>query len=324
MLHIHNLRKSFGEKQVLRGLNLDVGAGQVMGLVGSNGAGKSTMISIACGLITADAGEVLLGNAPHRVDVQRERGKAAGLIGLAPQELGVYPMLSVKSNLVALGELAGLRGRVLRESVSDVAERMGLAAQMGQRADTLSGGQARRLHTGMALLHRPPLVFLDEPTVGADVAARRAILDAVRDMAREGTAVVYTTHYLTELEDLEADVAVLHEGEIVVEAPVAQLIEDHARTAVSIITSGARPDLPGWEASAAAEGALRWSAAPAGSATAALADALGRIGAGTVVADIDVRRASLESAFVAITGRTFAPETDRTTTEGVDDVALTH
>jgi ABC-2 type transport system ATP-binding protein len=325
MLHLGNLRKSYGSNEVLRGLDLDVDAGQIMGLVGSNGAGKSTLISIACGLIAADAGDVFVGEGPGRVDVSRHRARAAGLIGLAPQDLGVYPMLSVKANLTALGELSGLRGKVLKAAVGDVAERMGLADHLGQRADTLSGGQARRLHTGMALLHRPPLLFLDEPTVGADVTARRAILDAVQDMAREGTAVVYTTHYLTELEDLEADIAVLHQGQIVAQAPVGQLIEDHAHTEVSLTTTGARPDLPGWEGSAQSDGALRWNASPLGSATAALADALARIGTDTVVEDIDVRRASLESAFVAITGRTFTPETDpNAATEGTNNVALTH
>lgn len=324
MLHIDQLRKSYGAHEVLRGLSLDVRAGQIMGLVGSNGAGKSTTISIACGLITADGGDVLVGEGREAVEVRRDRAKAAGLIGLAPQDLGVYPMLSVKANLVSLGELAGLRGTGLQHAVSDVAERMGLADIMDQRADTLSGGQARRLHTGMALLHRPPLLFLDEPTVGADVATRRAILDAVREMAAQGTAVVYTTHYLTELEDLEADIAVLHEGRVVVEGSVARLVEDYARTEVAVTTAGALPDLPGWDAAPAGDGAVRWSASPVGPATAALADALGRIGPGTVVEDIDVRRASLEVAFVSITGRSFAPETASDSVEGAGRVAVTH
>jgi ABC-2 type transport system ATP-binding protein len=319
MLHLSGLRKSYGTLEVLRGLDVDVAAGQIMGLVGSNGAGKSTTISIACGLITADAGEVIVGEGADRVDVRNHRSKAAGLIGLAPQELGVYPMLSVKDNLVALGELAGLRGRDLSHAVGEVVERMGLTAQRGQRADTLSGGQARRLHTGMALLHRPPLLFLDEPTVGADVAARRAILDAVRELANKGTAVVYTTHYLTELEDLDASVAVLHEGTIAVQGPVRRIVDDHASTELLLTTTGARPDLPGWEAAPAPGMGLRWRATSTRSATAELADALGRIGPDTSVDDIDVRRASLESAYLSITGQTFTPES-----EGADDVALTH
>jgi ABC-2 type transport system ATP-binding protein len=319
MLHLGSLRKNYGTLEVLRGLDLDVGAGQIMGLVGSNGAGKSTTISIACGLITADAGEVFVGEGAARVDVSNHRAKAAGLIGLAPQELGVYPMLSVKDNLVALGELAGLRGRGLRNAVGEVVERMGLTAQLAQRADTLSGGQARRLHTGMALLHRPPLLFLDEPTVGADVAARRAILEAVREMASNGTAVVYTTHYLTELEDLDASVAVLHEGAIAVQGPVKRIVDEYASTELTLTTTGARPDLPGWKADPISDRGLRWRANSTRSATAELADALGRIGPDTGVDDIDVRRASLEAAYLSITGQTFIP-----VSEGADDVALTH
>lgn len=324
MLHIDQLRKSYGTHEVLRGLSLDVHAGQIMGLVGSNGAGKSTMISIACGLITADGGDVFVGEGRAAVDVRRDRAKAAGLIGLAPQDLGVYPMLSVKANLVALGELTGLRGKRLRDAVSEVAGRMGLADLMSQRADTLSGGQARRLHTGMALLHRPPLLFLDEPTVGADVTARRAILDAVREIAARGTAVVYTTHYLTELEDLDADIAVLHEGRIAVQGPVGRLVEDYAHTEVAVTTSGVQPDWPGWEATPTDDGAVRWNARPTGSAWATLADALGRIGPGTVVHDIDVAHASLEAAFVSITGSALAPATQTASTEGDDRVAVAH
>ena len=324
MLLIDNLRKDYGEHHVLRRLDLEVRAGQIMGLVGSNGAGKSTAISIACGLITADAGDVFVGAGSERIDVRRHAAQAARLIGLAPQELGVYPMLSVKGNLVALGELAGLRGRVLRDSVAEVAERMGLTAQLAQRADTLSGGQARRLHTGMALLHRPPLLFLDEPTVGADVAARRAILEAVSEMANEGAAVVYTTHYLTELESLGADVAVLHGGVVAAQGPVASIVEKYASTEIALTTTGTRPDLPGWEPSPTADGGVRWRATPSGSASALLADALGRIGPDTSVDDIDVRRASLEAAFVSITGRPFESDEGKPHPTGVNDVPLAH
>lgn len=306
MLLMEDVRKSYGHRRVLEGVTLEVGAGRVVGLVGSNGAGKTTLISIATGLITADAGRALVGEGPHAtIDVARDRGAAAGLVGLAPQELGVYPMLTVEQNLATFAELAGLGRRAARARIERVVDALDLAPQVRQRADTLSGGQARRLHTGMALMHRPAVLFLDEPTVGADVAARRAILDVVRELAGEGTAVVYTTHYLTELSDLGADVAILHQGRIVLEGSVADVVAAHAAPAVGIVTSGDVPALPGWVPTPHDGGRMRWEAPTAADGkdhTALLADALARLTARTTLEGIEVTPASLESAFLAVTG----------------------
>ena len=306
MLLIEDLRKSYGAHEVLRGLSLDVIAGQIMGLVGSNGAGKTTLISIACGLITASSGRVLVGMAEAAdVDVAADRRRAAGLIGLAPQELGIYPMLSVEQNLITFAELAGIGRRAAHAQVERVVAALDLEPQLRQRADTLSGGQARRLHTGMALMHRPEVLFLDEPTVGADVAARQAILAVVRDIAAQGTSVVYTTHYLTELADLGAHIAILHEGRIAVEGSVDELVDAHAAPSVRIVTSGERPTLPGWRPTLLDDAKVSWDASRSALKTdraAALADALGRLGARTKLEGVDVTPASLESAFLAITG----------------------
>lgn len=315
MLVIENLIKSYGSREVLRGVDLAVPAGRIVGLVGSNGAGKTTLISIATGLITANGGRALVGAGDAAdVDVAKDRRRASALVGLAPQELGVYPMLSVEQNLVTFAELAGLGRREARGRVEWVAAALDLEPQLRQRADTLSGGQARRLHTGMALMHRPEVLFLDEPTVGADVAARRAILAVVRDIAAQGTAVVYTTHYLTELEDLGAHVAILHEGRIATEGAVADLVNANASPSIGIVTSGERPTLPGWTATRLADdslpaGALRWDAsasALANDRAAVLAGALSRLGTGTTLEGVEVAPASLESAFLAITGHHLA------------------
>jgi ABC-2 type transport system ATP-binding protein len=313
MLLVEDVHKSYRSRGVLRGVDLAVPAGRIVGLIGSNGAGKTTLISIATGLITADGGRVLLGEGDAAdVDVAKDRRRAAGLIGLAPQELGVYPMLSVEQNLVTFAELAGLRRGAARAQVERVVEALDLVPQLRQRADTLSGGQARRLHTGMALMHRPAVLFLDEPTVGADVAARLAILDVVRDIAAQGTSVVYTTHYLGELSDLDAHVAILHQGRIALEGSVKEVVDAHAAPSLGIVTSGERPMLPGWEPTAAPEGAtlpagsVRWNAPSEALKTgqaAVLADALGRLGTATTLEGVDVTPASLETAFLAITGR---------------------
>lgn len=306
MLLIENVHKSYGAREVLSGVSLRVEPGEICGLIGSNGAGKTTLISIAAGLITKDAGTVRVG--PGRdatTDVARAPRAAAGLLGLAPQELGVYPMLSVRENLLTFAELAGMRPRQARVRADAVAASLDLTPQLSQRADTLSGGQARRLHTGMALMHRPAVLFLDEPTVGADVAARHAILEVVRDLAHEGSAVIYTTHYLTEITDLRANVAILHQGGIVHTGSAEGLVKTYATPSLAIVTSGAPPELPGWIPSPAGDGTTRWdaSADTARHEASALADALARLGEGTQLEAVDVAPASLESAFLAVTGR---------------------
>jgi ABC-2 type transport system ATP-binding protein len=219
MLEISGITKSFGPVDVLRDVDLTVPPGRITGLIGANGAGKSTLIAIATGLLRPDSGRVTL----RGIDVLRERRRAARHLGLAPQELGLYPTLSVAENLAFAARIAGLSGRRVSARVRESAELFALTDCRHRRADVLSGGQKRRLHTAMALLHRPAVLFLDEPTVGADVPSRSSILDVVRVMAADGTAVVYTTHYLAELEALDAHIAVLHNGRIAAHAPLAEI-----------------------------------------------------------------------------------------------------
>jgi ABC-2 type transport system ATP-binding protein len=219
MLEISGVIKSFGSTDVLRGVELTVPAGRITGLVGANGAGKSTLIAIATGLLRPDSGRVTLAG----IDVLRHRRRAARHLGLAPQELGLYPTLSVAENLAFAGRISGLSCRPASARARESAELFALTDCLHRRAEILSGGQKRRLHTAMALLHRPAVLFLDEPTVGADVPSRSSILDVVRVMAAEGTAVVYTTHYLAELETLDAHVAVLHDGRFAAHAPLAEM-----------------------------------------------------------------------------------------------------
>ncbi len=243
MLEIRGLRKTYGDREVLRGVDLDVASGEVVGLLGPNGAGKTTMVSIVVGLRGADGGGVTVDG----VDALRHPERVRPLIGLAPQDLGIWPVLTVERNLRYMGELSGVRGRQLRARIAEVADRLELADLLPRRAAELSGGQKRRLHAAMALLHRPRLLFLDEPTVGADVRTRRQILDVVKDLAAEGTAVVYATHYLPEVEQIGDSVAVLEDGSIVARGRVADLVSTHGRAQVRLAFDGDSPSLPGFE-----------------------------------------------------------------------------
>ena len=294
MLHIDGLTKAYGERSVLRGVDLEVAAGEVVALLGANGAGKTTLVSIVAGLRRADAGTVRVGT----VDALREPGRARALMGLAPQALGIYPTLSARRNLVLFGELAGLAGHGLRRRVDEVAEALQLGEFLDRRAGVLSGGQQRRLHTAMAMLHRPPLLFLDEPTVGADVESRRRILEVVRELAADGCAICYATHYLPEVEELDATVAVLEQGRILELAPVADLIDRHGTAGLRLTFRGGAPALEGFAVSG--DEAFRRVSDPGAEVARVLA------GAGSWIGSLDaveIVRPSLETAYLALTGR---------------------
>ena len=219
-LEARGIRKSYGTHEVLRGVDLRVEPGQILGLLGRNGAGKSTLITILCGLRQANSGSAsICGHRPSSVE-------AARLIGYAPQELGIYPDLSVAQNLAAFGELNGLTRRESASRASEVMDLLGLTEKRGQRASHLSGGQQRRLHAGMAIMHRPRLVFMDEPTVGA--------------------AVVYTSHYLAEFEELGSDIAILNEGCIVARGTLEDIISAHGRAEVTLEFDRPVPSIDGW------------------------------------------------------------------------------
>ncbi|QIS03539.1 ATP-binding cassette domain-containing protein [Nocardia brasiliensis] len=230
MLEISGLSKSYGKKQVLTGVDLVVRPGEIVGLLGPNGAGKTTTASIVAGLTPADAGTVRI----DEIDLAAEPRRARRKLGFAPQELGVYPTLTARENLTFFGRLMGVGRRELPGRIDEVAARLGITPFLATRAHQLSGGQQRRLHTAMALLHEPDVLWLDEPTVGADVSARQDLLDEVRNLADRGAAVVYATHYLPELEVLGARVVVLHQGRILAQGSAAELIERHAQAAVSL------------------------------------------------------------------------------------------
>lgn len=293
MLHVRQLCKSYGERAVLRGIDLDVAAGEVVALLGPNGAGKTTLVSIIAGLRRADAGSVAVGG----VDALASPQAARALLGLAPQDLGVYPTLTARQNLELFASVAGLRGRARRARIVEVAEALDLADLLERRAGVLSGGQQRRLHTAMAMVHRPRLLFLDEPTVGADVDSRRRILDQVRALADDGCAIVYATHYLPEVEELDATVAVLADGRIRHTAPVDRLIADHGVTGVRLSFRGPAPHIEGFELRGAT--AFLHSTTPGVDAASALAQ--GRAWADRLVS-VDIVRSSLETAYVALTG----------------------
>jgi ABC-2 type transport system ATP-binding protein len=301
LLQVSGMAKTYGEHAVLRGIDLEVASGQILGLVGANGAGKTTLISIVTGLLHCDRGSVAVAG----IDALAHPKRAARCLGLAPQELGIYPTLTVRENLYDFARLAGLDGRAARARTLEAAELLGLTDQLGLRGDQLSGGQKRRLHTAMAILHRPQLLLLDEPTVGADVTSRAGILEIVRAMATEGTAVLYTTHYLTELEQLDAEIAVLDGGVIAVHGSCREVVRRWGRASVALRFTGPAPELEGWTADGSRLTPTHPVTDPGATAAAALVALGPQV---THLVGLDVTRPSLESAYLAITGHVFSEE----------------
>jgi ABC-2 type transport system ATP-binding protein len=295
VLSIADLTKAYGDQPVLCGVDLEIAPGEILALLGPNGAGKTTLVSIVAGLRRADGGTVRVGG----VDALRHPRRARSLLGLAPQQLGIYPSLTARASLEFVGQLYGLRGRRLTQRIGEVAEALDLADLLERRAGVLSGGQQRRLHTAMALLHRPRLLFLDEPTVGADVESRQRLLAVVRGLADDGCAVCYATHYLSEVEELDAVVAVLEGGRIIAREPVGRLIQQHGEALLRLVFSGdSAPPLPGFRIEGRA--AVRRVPDPGRDVAGALA---GLGPAAARLEAVELVRPSLEAAYLALTGR---------------------
>lgn len=300
ILEVADVRKSYGTTLALDGVHLSVDAGSIVGLLGPNGAGKTSLVSIVAGLRRPDSGTVRVTG----IDVVREPERAQQMIGLAPQDTGVYLMLSVRDNLRFFAGLAGLRGHALRTRIDEIAGALSLDPLLDRLASELSGGERRRLHTAIALVHRPRLILLDEPTTGADVRTRAEILTIVRKLASEdGAAVVYSTHYLHEIEELDAQVAFIDRGRIVVRGGVDQLIERHGSSALVLTFEGAVPSVARVDGAVVNGSTVRIATADPSREAATLIPHLGDEAAH--LRGVEVVRPSLEAVYLQVTGRQY-------------------
>jgi ABC-2 type transport system ATP-binding protein len=216
------LVKTYGRLRALDEFTLRVEPGEIAGLVGPNGAGKTTFVEVVTGLIRPDAGSVTVGD----VDALRHPRTARELLGVCPQETALYPSITVAEHLRLFGALSGLRRAALRRAVSDIAEVMQLTEVLAKPAGLLSGGQRKRAQAATALVADRPLLLLDEPTAGADPLTRTALLGVITARAAAGAAVVYTTHYLPELAELGATIALARAGRIASRGSQAELSLD--------------------------------------------------------------------------------------------------
>jgi ABC-2 type transport system ATP-binding protein len=305
VLACRDLRKRFGDLVALDGVSFDVAPGEMYGLLGPNGAGKTTTISIVCGLLEADAGEVVVAGRP--LTTRSVAAKAA--IGYVPQELAVYPDLSGRENLRFFARLYGLTGADAARRVDEVLDVIGLADRAKDLAREYSGGMQRRLNIGLGLLHRPSLLVLDEPTVGVDPQSRNAILEQVERLSGEGMAVLYTTHYMEEAERLCDRIGVIDRGRLAAEGTRRELVAlVGGRDRVTLAGTG---DLDAAARAAARSERVETASVREGGlelvvtdARALLPELLARVaGAGVAVASVEVHEPNLEAVFLHLTGR---------------------
>ncbi|XQY92751.1 ABC transporter ATP-binding protein [Metabacillus sp. HB246100] len=220
MIKCKNVNKSFGNHQVVKDFNLAIKEGEVFGLLGPNGAGKTTTISMMTSQIYPTSGEISI-NGLNIVQNQLEVKKAVGIV---PQDIALYPMLSAIDNLTFFGELYGMKGKKAKEKVNQLLHLVSLADRAKEPIKNYSGGMKRRINIAAALLHDPLVVFMDEPTVGIDPQSRNQIFELVNMLKENGMTIIYTTHYMEEATKLCDRVAIIDDGKIISLGTVEELV----------------------------------------------------------------------------------------------------
>ena len=219
ILEVHDLVKKYGDFTAVKGISFDIQEGEIFSLLGPNGAGKTTTISVLSTLYAPTSGDALIGGHSVTKDPMAVRQ----LIGVVPQDLALYDDLTARENLAFWGQMYGLGGKALKTRIDEVLEQIGLTDKANQRVKTYSGGMKRRVNIGVGLLHKPRLLFMDEPTVGIDPQSRRAILDSVKELNQQGMTVLYTTHYMEEAQELSDRVGIIDHGELIALGTQAEL-----------------------------------------------------------------------------------------------------
>jgi ABC-2 type transport system ATP-binding protein len=300
-----NLHKSFGEIKAVQGVSFDVQPGEIFGLLGPNGAGKTTTISMLATLLRPDEGDAFVMGHSIRHDPMGVKS----VLGVVPQEIALYEDLSAHENLTFWGKMYGLRGSGLGQRVNAVLELIGLSDRANGRVGTFSGGMKRRVNIGVALLHQPQVIYMDEPTAGIDPQSRRNILDSVVTLKNQGMTVLYTTHYMEEAQELCNHIAIMDHGQVMAcgtHEELVRLVGEQTRIDLTLNVEAGRV-LGTWQA---VEGVSRVSTE--NDRVTVLVDDSNRVlprlfetatRLSARITSVDIHEPNLEAVFLHLTGR---------------------
>ncbi len=307
ILEVHDLVKKYGDFAAVKGISFDIREGEIFSLLGPNGAGKTTTISVLSTLYAATSGDAVIAGHSVTGDPMAVRH----VIGVVPQELALYDDLTARENLAFWGQMYDLGGKALAARIAEVLEQIGLADKSNQRVKTYSGGMKRRVNIGVGLLHRPRLLFMDEPTVGIDPQSRRAILDSVKALNRQGMTVLYTTHYMEEAQELSDRVGIIDHGELIALGTQAELRRQVGENDAVVLHIGDGEDGEPLAAAVRAIGGVL-QAQVAGQAITVIAAEAEEIlapaitaanQAGVKIRSVEIKEPDLEAVFLHLTGR---------------------
>lgn len=306
IVEITNVSKKFDQKFVVDDVAFSVKEGEILGLLGPNGAGKSTLINMITGLLRISKGTIhVFGET-----VSEQNRKMRKHIGVVPQELALYFDLTARENVAFFGGLYGLRGKELNQAVDRALEAVGLKDREKEKPDTFSGGMQRRLNIAMAIVHSPELVIMDEPTVGIDPQSRNYILETIEKMRENGTTVIYTSHYMEEVDRLADTIVIIDHGKVIAqgtENELVSLITDQKNILIQLVN----PDdlnqaqlraIIGVKQIVLTENQLMITANVESSVLNQVLEVL--LAQKVIVESIDQQQINLETVFLNLTGRT--------------------
>lgn len=304
-IDVNHLSKRYGELLAVNDISFEVEQGEVFSLLGPNGAGKSTTISMLSCLQQPTNGDAAI--MGHSI-VDNPQGVKAS-IGVVPQEIAVYEDLTARENLVFWGRMYGLRGNLLNKRVDEVLELIGLAERQKERVAKYSGGMKRRVNIGIAMLHRPDVIIMDEPTVGIDPQSRRHILDGVEALNKEGITILYTTHYMEEAQELSDHIAIMDLGQLIAlgtHEELVKIVGEQDRIVLELADS-AHPAVQLWQQIpdvnqvTSEDGRVSLLANDSNTVLPRVFEASNS--AGVRITSVEIKEPNLETVFLHLTGR---------------------
>ena len=304
-IEIENLQKSFGTRRAVDGISLAVREGEIFSLLGPNGAGKTTTLAMLSTLLRPDGGDArILGHS-----IKHESAAVKASLGVVPQDIALYMDLTARENLDFWGRMYGLRGGALRQRVDEVLEMIGLTERQKDPVGKYSGGMKRRVNIGAALLHKPKVIYMDEPTVGIDPQSRRSILDSVVALKEQGMTVLYTTHYMEEAQELSDHLAIMDSGRLIASGTQQELIQlvgglDRIRLAINgdverVLATWRT--ITGVKQATVEEGLLMLLVEDSNQALPRLFESAAA--AGVRITSVEIQEPNLEAVFLHLTGR---------------------